>query len=136
MVHATAIGELMNMQSLRKGFTLVELLLILFLVSLLASLVMPVATRSIDQAKESTLKEDLFVLRKAIDSHYANTGHYPENLSLLVEKRYIRKIPIDPITGSANSWVGKSEEGIGGGVIDVHSGAESKATDGSYYRDW
>lgn len=136
MVHATVIGELMNRQFLRKGFTLVELLLILFLVSLLASLVMPVATRSIDQAKESTLKEDLFVLRKAIDSYYANTGHYPENLSLLVEKRYIRKVPIDPITGSMNSWVEKPAEGIGEGVIDVHSGAEGKASDGSYYREW
>ena len=135
MVPITVTGEPM-MKRQCQGFTLVELLLVLFLVALLASLVVPVATRSIDQARESTLKEDLQVLRKAIDSYYANTGRYPDNLSQLADKRYIRKVPVDPITERANSWIEVPVEGTRGGIIDVHSGAEGKAADGSSYRDW
>jgi general secretion pathway protein G len=124
------------MKNSASGFTLVELLLVLFLVALLASLVMPVATRSVDQAKESALKEDLHVLRKAIDDYYANTGRYPQSLTQLVEKRYIRRLPADPLTGSVTSWVEKRSEDKGGGVVDVHSGAEGNAADGKPYREW
>lgn len=118
------------------GFTLVELLLVLFLVALLASLVTPVATRSVVQAKESALKADLQVLRKAIDDYYANIGRYPQSLSLLVEKRYIRNVPIDPLTERATSWIETRVEDSGGGIRDVHSGAEGNASDGKPYRDW
>ncbi len=119
-----------------KGFTLVELLLVLFLVALLASLVAPVATRSVDQAKESALKADLQVLRKAIDDYYANTGRYPQSLSTLVEKRYIRSVPIDPLTERATSWIETRVQDPGGGISDVHSGAEGNASDGKPYHDW
>ncbi len=119
-----------------KGFTLVELLLVLFLVALLASLVAPVATRSIDQAKESALKADLQVLRKAIDDYYANTGRYPQSLSLLVDKRYIRSVPVDPLTDRATSWIENRIQETGGGISDVHSGAEGNASDGKPYHDW
>ncbi len=116
------------------GFTLVELLLVLFLVALLASLVTPVATRSVDQAKESALKADLQVLRKAIDDYYANTGRYPQSLSVLVDKRYIRSVPVDPLTERATSWIETRD--AGGGISDVHSGAEGNASDGKPYHDW
>lgn len=129
------IGEASGVRSGR-GFTLVELLLVLFLVALLASLVTPVATRSVDQAKESALKEDLQVLRKAIDDYYANTGKYPQNLSQLVEKRYIRRIPVDPLTERETSWIENRAEDAGGGINDVHSGAEGNASDGKPYHDW
>jgi general secretion pathway protein G len=119
-----------------EGFTLVELLLVLFLVALLASLVAPVATKSVDQAKESALKADLQVLRKAIDDYYANTGRYPQSLSLLVEKRYIRSVPVDPLTDRATTWIETRVEDTGGGVRDVHSGAEGNASDGKPYHDW
>jgi general secretion pathway protein G len=115
---------------------LVELLLVLFLVALLASLVAPVATKSVDQAKESALKQDLQVLRKAIDDYYANTGKYPQNLSELVEKRYIRRVPVDPLTERETSWVENRAEESGGGIRDVHSGAEGNASDGKPYHDW
>ncbi|HXU92420.1 MAG TPA: prepilin-type N-terminal cleavage/methylation domain-containing protein [Gallionella sp.] len=118
------------------GFTLVELLLVLFLVALLAGLVMPVATKSVAQAKESALKEDLQVLRKAIDDYYANTGHYPESLAQLADKHYIRKLPVDPLTDVSSSWVEVHNEGSVGGVVDVHSGAEGAGSDGRQYRDW
>jgi prepilin-type N-terminal cleavage/methylation domain-containing protein len=135
MAPITATGEPFTRRQCQ-GFTLVELALVLFIVALLASLVAPVVTRSIDQARESTLKEDLQVLRKAIDSYYANTGHYPDSLSQLVGKRYIRKVPIDPLTERADSWIEVPVDGAGGGISDVHSGAEGKAADGSSYRDW
>lgn len=135
MAHITVIGEGSEKRS-GKGFTLVELLLVLVLVALLASLAMPVATRSVDQAKESALKEDLHVLRKAIDDYYANTGHYPQNLSQLVEKRYIRRVPVDPLTGRAEGWVEIRTDDLEGGISDIHSGAEGNASDGKPYRDW
>lgn len=119
-----------------RGFTLVELLLVLLLVALLASLVMPVATKSVDQAKESVLKEDLRVLRKAIDDYYANTGRYPHDLAQLVDKRYIRHIPVDPLTGRATSWIETRSDDPKGGISDVHSGAEGNASDRKAYRDW
>jgi general secretion pathway protein G len=135
MDHITAIGKGYCM-SRNNGFTLVELLLVLFLVALLASLVMPVATRSVDQAKESALKEDLQVLRKAIDDYYANSGHYPQSLTQLVEKRYIRRIPADPLADRATNWVEVHTDDPGGGISDIHSGAEGVASDGKPYREW
>lgn len=119
-----------------QGFTLVELLLVLLLIALLASLVMPVATKSVVQAKDSALKEDLQVLRKAIDDFYANTGHYPQSLSQLVEMRYIRRLPIDPLTELSTSWIETRANDKSGGISDVHSGAEGSASDGKSYRDW
>lgn len=133
MAHATEIGNAVR-DRLCKGFTLVELLLVLVLVALLASLVAPVATKLVNQAKESALKENLQVLRKAIDDYYANTGHYPESLAQLADKRYIRKLPVDPMTDFANSWI--EVTGEGGGIVDVHSGAGGNGSDGRSYSDW
>lgn len=119
-----------------RGFTLVELLLVLFVVALLASLVAPVVTGSIQRAREASLKEDLHVMRKAIDDFYADNGRYPASLSLLVEKRYLRKIPVDPLTDKATTWVEEKGEGKDTGVMDVRSGSEEKSPDGVPYRDW
>lgn len=127
----------MNQSNIKfKGFTLVELLLVLVLIALLASLVMPVATKSVEQAKEAALKEDLQVMRKALDDYFSNTGAYPQSLGLLVEKRYIRRVPIDPVTESATSWIETYAEDMGRGIRDVHSGAEGQSSDGKPYREW
>jgi general secretion pathway protein G len=135
MVPVTGSGEAMGMNR-HNGFTLVELLLVLFVVALLASLVAPIATRSVEQTREATLKEDLHVLRKAIDDFYADTGAYPESLTVLVEKRYLRKIPVDPLTNQASSWIEVRSEEQNAGIMDVRSGADGKAADGVAYRDW
>ena len=122
-----------------RGFTLIELLLVLMLIALLASLVTPVVTGSVQRAKDATLKENLFILRKAIDDYYADAGGYPTDAELLVQKRYIRKIPVDPLTGRNDTWVwvkSEAEKGNEVGIIDVKSGSEEKANDGSPYRDW
>ncbi len=134
-------GEIFSFQSRRiTGFTLIELLFVLLIVALLASLVAPVVTNSIGRAKESTLKEDLKVMRKAIDDYYADTGKYPAELNDLVTKRYLRKIPVDPVTESRDTWklvqAEDSKTGAAQGIIDVHSGSEEKASDETYYKDW
>ena len=123
-----------------RGFTLVELLLVLFLVALLASLVAPVITGTIGRARESALKEDLRTVRKAIDDYYADKGTYPADLEELVTKRYLRKIPPEPITGRRDGWVLVHADDQGGhktgGVIDLHSSSEGKDSDGVAYKEW
>jgi general secretion pathway protein G len=140
MGRVTRIGEPAAKRGGRRGFTLIELLLVLLIVALLASLVAPVVTGSIQRAKESTLKEDLYVMRKAIDDYYADSGKYPELLSDLVTKQYLRRIPRDPLTESAETWVLVRSDG--GGIVDVRSGAPvpAEAAEGAPgeipYSDW
>lgn len=129
------IGDILR-PSASRGFTLVELLLVLFVVALLASLVSPVVTGTIQRARESSLKEDLHVMRKALDDFYTDTGRYPESLKQLVEKRYLRKIPVDPLTENATTWIEIKGEGKDSGVMDVRSGSEEKTADGIAYREW
>lgn len=123
-----------------RGFTLMELLLVLALIALLASLVTPVVTGSVHRARESTLKENLFTMRKALDDYYADNGGYPAELELLVQKRYLRKIPTDPVTERRDSWVlvrtDDDSQGKGGGIIDVRSGSGEKDGSGVAYTDW
>lgn len=121
-----------------RGFTLMELLLVLALVALLASLSAPMVNNSIVRARESALKEDLYIMRKAIDDYYADVGAYPNELSLLVEKRYLRRIPTDPFTDRTDSWVlvRDESEGSSNGIMDVLSGAEGEGQAGGPYREW
>ncbi len=123
-----------------RGFTLMELLLVLTLVALLASVAVPVVTGSVQRAKESTLKESLFAMRKAIDDYYADNGAYPAELELLEQKRYLRKIPADPWTERRDSWTlvraEEADQDQGGGIIDIHSGSEEQDRNGVPYREW
>lgn len=118
-----------------RGLTLIELLLALFVLSLLAGLVMPIVTGGIHRARESALKEDLYVMRKAIDDFHADTGAYPAELDELVAKRYLRQLPADPFTESRESWrLVWTEEGKG--IIDVRSGTDAIDENGVAYADW
>lgn len=121
-----------------RGFTLLELLFVMVIVALLAGIVGPMLIGSISRAKESTLKEDLRALRKAIDDYYADNGKYPADLSDLTEKRYLRGVPADPITERRDSWslVRTPNKKGADGIVDVHSGSELAASDGTFYRDW
>lgn len=125
---------------MRRGFTLVEMLLVLMLIALLATLVTPVVTGGLQRARESTLRADLYALRKAIDDYYADTGTYPPELDELVTKRYLRRIPPDPVTESRDTWVLVRAEddkaAKGGGILDVRSGSAEQARDGSAFKDW
>jgi general secretion pathway protein G len=119
-----------------RGHTLIELLLALFIMALLASLVAPLVTGGVSRAKEAALKEDLYHVRKAIDDHYADTGTYPPALEDLVSRRYLRRVPVDPLTDSRN-WrlVWAEGEGVPG-VVDLHSASDEVDADGVAYADW
>ena len=127
-----------KLQLQQRGFTLMELLLVMVFIALLAALVMPVATSSVIRAKEAALKENLYVMRKAIDGYYADHGKYPTSLTLLAEKRYVRQIPVDPLTERSDTWVETHNRGEtdDNGIIDIHSGSDLKSADEGFYRDW
>jgi general secretion pathway protein G len=118
----------------KKGFTLVELLVVLAILALLLTLAVPRYFNGIERAKEATLKQDLNTLRESIDKYYADTGRYPKTLEDLVERKYIRKLPIDPITEKTNTWAFVPPEPPLEG--DIHSGALGTAKDGTKYADW
>lgn len=123
-----------------RGFTLLELLIVVALIGIIAALAVPQFRHTPQKAKEAVLKEDLYILRDVIDQHFTDKGKYPTTLQDLVDAGYIRKIPEDPITGSSESWVienAPAEEGEdAGGVYDVHSGAPGTALDGTSYAEW
>ena len=113
------------------GFTLVELLVVLAILGLLLGLALPRYFHSIEASKETVLAENLRVTREAIDKFYGDTGRYPDTLDELVDKRYLRAVPYDPIADSATAWiVVPPQEGIAGNVYDIHSSAEGSGRDG------
>ena len=121
----------------KKGFTLVELLVVMAILAMLLTLATPKYFSSIERAKEATLKESLHTLRDSIDKYYADNGKYPTTLDDLVERQYIRKLPIDPITEQSSSWVLTAPEPpLEGDVYDIHSGSTAIAKDGTKYADW
>jgi general secretion pathway protein G len=126
-------------RSARRGFTLIEILIVITIIGILVTLAQPSYHRAVTAAKESALKENLFILRDVIDQYFADNAKYPASLSELVEKGYIRRVPKDPVTGSTDTWTAvpaTDEQGQQVGVFDVRSGAETLAMDGSKYSDW
>lgn len=121
----------------RRGFTLIELLVVLAIIGTLLSIAMPRYFGSVDLAREAALRQDLAVMRDAIDKHFADTGRYPSALGELVTQRYLRRVPQDPFTDSAETWtVIAPEDRALGAVYDVTSGATGLARDGSAYASW
>ncbi len=119
------------------GFTLIELLVVLTVTALLLSIVAPRFMRQTETAKEAVLRENLASLRSAIDQYYADKGKYPDRLEVLVESRYLRKIPVDPVTNQSTSWRAETMlEDNSLVVYDVRSGAPGTAQDGSTYASW
>lgn len=124
------------------GFTLIEVLIVLTLVILLASIGMPTYQNSVQRAKEATLKEDLFRMRDAIDQYYADKTKYPASLEDLVSEGYLRAIPKDPITDSADTWQTVAAEPdplnttAEPGIYNVKSGSEAMSMEGTPYADW
>lgn len=121
----------------KNGFTLIELLVVMAIIATLLALVAPRYFHSVEKSKEAVLRENLGTLRDLLDKHYGDTGRYPDNLQALVAKKYLRSIPQDPLTGSAETWIIVPPENPGkGGVYDVRSGAPGKARDGTLYSEW
>ena len=120
------------------GFTLVEILVVLAIIATLLSLVAPRYFQTLDRSRETVLRHDLTVMRDAIDKYYSDTGVYPDTLDDLVERRYLRAVPVDPTTGSWETWllIPPADPQALGNVYDVRSGSPDVAEDGSYYADW
>ena len=119
------------------GFTLIELLVVFAVIALLVSIVAPRYFNSVEKSKETVLKQDLSTMRDALDKYYGDTGKYPDALEDLVSKKYLRKLPVDPITESAETWaIVPPEDTEKGGVFDIHSGAPGNARDGTPYSSW
>ena len=108
----------------RRGFTLVELMVVLTVIALLLSIVVPDYVGRVKRAEESVLQENLMLMRDALDKHYADAGKYPQSLEELVAKRYLRSIPKDPFTQSASWTPVAPADPKKGGIFDIHSSAK------------
>lgn len=134
----------MREEKKKNGFTLIELIIVFTLVGILVGLGLPQYKNSVKKARETVLKEDLFQMRTLIDQYYTDKLVYPPSLNSLVEEGYLRKLPIDPITRLATSWIEVPEilteeklmANVLPGIIDVNSGSDEKAIDGTYYNEW
>lgn len=120
-----------------RGFTLIELLVVMAIIGTLLSIAVPRYFRSLQHARETVLKQDLAILREAIDKYYADLNLYPEALPALVEKRYIRAMPVDPFTKVTDTWtLVPSDDPDHAGIRDIHSGAADIASDGTPVASW
>lgn len=121
----------------RPGFTLIELLVVLAIIALLLTLAVPRYFPSVDGARETILADNLRNVRATIDQYYGDTGRYPDTLEQLVEKKYLRSAPVDPITDSSATWILVApEDGGKGGVADIKSGAPGNDRHGKPYSEW
>lgn len=121
-----------------RGFTLIELLVVLGIVALLLTLAAPRFFPSVDKTRETILLDNLRNTRAVIDQYHADTGRYPDSLEQLVEKKYLARVPVDPVTESESTWVivPPEEEGAPGAVYDIRSGAPGNGRDGRPYAEW
>jgi general secretion pathway protein G len=120
-----------------RGFTLIELLVVLGIIALLLTLAVPRFFPKVDATKETILADNLRNTRIVIDQYHADTGRYPESLEELVEKRYLRSLPYDPIAESTTTWIIEApEETDTGQVYNLRSGAEGTGRNGVPYREW
>lgn len=120
-----------------RGFTLIELLVVMVVIGILLSIVTPRYFNSVSKAEEAVLKENLLLMRDALDKYQADTGRYPDSLEDLVSKKYLRSMPFDPVAKSSETWIVVPPEDVTqGSVFDVKSGASGTARDGTAYGDW
>lgn len=125
-----------------RGFTLIELMIVMSLIVILAGIGLAVHANSQTRAREAVLKENLFRMRDAIDQYYADKNAYPATLEALVTEKYLRAIPVDPLTVSAATWqtvlseLDAANPSAQPGIYDVKSGSERQAIDGTQYSDW
>ena len=136
-------GDVAESQRPRRcGFTLIELMIVMAIIAVLMSIAVPIYTRSITRAKESVLRNNLFTMRTVIDEYTYDKQKAPQNLQDLVSEGYLRQVPIDPMTGTADSWKVIMEDGQNSvsqtepGIYDVRSGSDKTSLEGTPYSDW
>jgi general secretion pathway protein G len=126
----------------RRGFTLIEILIVLTIVSILVSIAMPLYQKSVLRAKESVLKSNLFTIRTMLDEYTYDKGKAPQSLEDLVSDGYLREIPMDPITGRRDTWQTIMEDATASvsqtepGIFDVRSGSDKTSLEGTAYNEW
>jgi len=119
------------------GFTLIELLVVLAVIAVLLTITVPRYFSSLEKSRESVLQQNLAQMRGTLDKYYGDKGRYPDALDELVSSKYLRSLPLDPITESHETWiVVPPDQPDMGGVYDVKSGAEGVGSDGREYRNW
>jgi general secretion pathway protein G len=124
------------------GFTLVELMVVMLIISVLAAIAIPAYIASLKNAREAVLKEDLHVMRQAIDSYTMDKEKGPQSLDDLVQAGYLKEIPTDPMTHSSSTWVTATSDVLESvdqsdpGINDVHSGSDEQGTNGQPYSSW
>ena len=131
------MGKFSLRRHVRQGFTLIELVVVLAIVALLLTLATPRYFHRVDKSKETILRSNLSATRDVLDKFYGDNGKYPDQLDTLIEKKYLRSLPFDPITESSTTWIiVPPDNPEKGGVFDIHSGAEGNSSDGTPYREW
>jgi general secretion pathway protein G len=136
------IGTIRSRRSGEGGFTLVELMIVMAIIAILATIAIPIYVRTLQRAKEATLKEDLHTMRTAIDSYTVDKEKAPDSLDDLVQAGYLKSIPVDPITSSSETWITSQSDTMTdvnetqGGMDDVHSGSQALSSDGTTYNTW
>jgi general secretion pathway protein G len=139
------LGKLRNFRQTKRceaGFTLLELMIVMLIIAILAAVAIPAYLASIKAAKEAVLKEDLHVMRGAIDSYTADKEKAPQSLDDLVQGGYLKKLPVDPMTHSDSTWVPATDDTLENidqtdpGINDVHSGSSDTGSDGQPYSGW
>jgi general secretion pathway protein G len=134
----------MSSEFREKGFTLIELIIVITLIGILVGLGLPQFKNAVKRARETTLKENLFTLRKLINQYYVDKGKYPQSLQTLVDEEYLFRIPPDPITKSTDTWVEipqtmtieEMTTGTMPGIMDVQSGSDEISLEGTVYNTW
>ncbi|TXT40782.1 MAG: putative type II secretion system protein [Comamonadaceae bacterium] len=136
VIRSSNLGARLTRWHRHSGFTMIELLVVMAVLAVLAGLVLPRYVDKVDTANEVVLRQNLVGLRTAIDQFYRDQARYPSTLEELVSKRYLRAIPIDPITERTDSWLLIPPQDASKAVFDVKSGANRRARDGSDYASW
>ncbi len=127
-----------------RGFTLIELMIVISIILILVSVALPAYNQSIVRARESVLKQNLFTLRSVISQYTLDKQKAPQSLDDLVSAGYLKQLPVDPMTGHNDTWAPEQEENTvmsideqdQGGIIDVHSGSDAASSDGTAYNTW
>lgn len=131
-----------RIQSGKRGFSLIELMIVMTIISIIVSISVPIYQKSVVRAKESVLRNNLFTVRTLIDEYTYDKQKAPQALRDLVEAGYLRQVPLDPMTGSAETWRIEMEDSMTSvnqtepGIYDIHSGSEKKSLDGTPYSEW